>query len=171
MYPRLSRAIAADEVRLRFTPTAEEIDFGDKGSRSPGSRLTLLTLLKLFQYLHRFPDPNEVPPAVVQHLRIQLSIGDAIPFDNRDPVQRARQYRAIREYTGIRAWCKEARRIAVTAGYDAALVMARPADILNAMLAGLIQARYEMPAFSTLARVLGRVRWRIATLAARFSAA
>ena len=158
MYPRLSRAIAADEVRLRFTPTAEEIDFGDKGSRSPGSRLTLLTLLKLFQYLHRFPDPNEVPPAVVQHLRIQLSIGDAIPFDNRDPVQRARQYRAIREYTGIRAWCKEARRIAVTAGYDAALVMARPADILNAMLAGLIQARYEMPAFSTLERVVGRVR-------------
>ena len=68
VYPRLSRAIAADEVRLRFTPTAEEIDFGDQGSRSPGSRLTLLTLLKLFQYLHRFPDPNEVPPAVVQHL-------------------------------------------------------------------------------------------------------
>ena len=33
VYPRLSRAIAADEVRLRFTPTAEEIHFGDKGSR------------------------------------------------------------------------------------------------------------------------------------------
>jgi len=29
--------------------------------------------------------------------------------NDRHPVQRARQYRAIREYTGIRAWCKEAR--------------------------------------------------------------
>ena len=45
IYPRLVGAIAVDELKLHFTPTAEETDFGDQGARSPGSRLTLLTLL------------------------------------------------------------------------------------------------------------------------------
>jgi hypothetical protein len=70
IYPRLVGSIAVDELKLHFTPTAEETDFGDQGARSPGSRLTLLTLLKLFQKLHRFPSPDEVPPAVINHLRI-----------------------------------------------------------------------------------------------------
>jgi len=61
IYPRLVGAIAVDELKLHFTPTAEETDFADQGARSPGSRLTLLTLLKLFQKLHRFPSPDEVP--------------------------------------------------------------------------------------------------------------
>jgi len=48
----------------------------------------------------------------------------------------------------------------VAAGYEAALVLARPADILNAIIAALIRARYELPAFSTLERILGCVRAR-----------
>jgi len=57
-----------------FTPTAEELEFANKGARSNGSRLTLLTLLKFFQALHRFPAPTEVPPAIVQHIRIHLGM-------------------------------------------------------------------------------------------------
>ena len=158
IYPRLVGSIAVDELKLHFTPTAEETDFGDQGARSPGSRLTLLTLLKLFQKLHRFPSPDEVPPAVINHLRIHLRLGEAVEFENADAVQRARQYRAIREYTGVMRWSKEACGVAVTAGYEAALVLARPADITNAIIAALIRARYELPAFSTLERILGRVR-------------
>jgi hypothetical protein len=44
IYPRLVGAIAVGELKLHFTPTAEETDFADQGARSPGSRLTLLTL-------------------------------------------------------------------------------------------------------------------------------
>ena len=51
IYPRLVGAIAVDELKLHFTPTVEETDFADQGARSPGSRLTLLTLLELFQKL------------------------------------------------------------------------------------------------------------------------
>ena len=94
IYPRLVGAIAVDELKLHFTPTAEETDFADQGARSPGSRLTLLTLLELFQKLHRFPGPDEVPPAVINHLRIHLRLGEAVEFENADAVQRARQYRA-----------------------------------------------------------------------------
>ena len=95
VYPQLAGSFATADLERYFTPTAEEIDFADKGARSPGFRLTLLTLLKLFQMLHRFPAPDEIPSAVVNHLRIHLRIGEQVAFENGDAVQRARQYRAI----------------------------------------------------------------------------
>ena len=157
VYPQLVAAFAADELERYFTPTAEELEFANKGARSNGSRLTLLTLLKLFQVLHRFPAPSEVPAAIVQHIRIHLGIGDDVMLENNDAVQRSRQYAAIREYTSVRRWDKEARHLAVAAGYAAALVMARPADIVNATIGALIHARYELPVFATLERILHRV--------------
>ena len=75
VYPQLMATFAADELERYFTPTAEELEFANKGARSNGSRLILLTLLKLFQMLHRFPASGEVPAAVVQHIRIHLGIG------------------------------------------------------------------------------------------------
>jgi hypothetical protein len=41
------------------------------------------------------------------------------------------------------AWSKQARHIAAQAGYQAALVMARPADITNAIIAALTHERFE----------------------------
>jgi len=39
-YPRLAGSFATTDLERYFTPTAEEIDFADKGARSPGFRLT-----------------------------------------------------------------------------------------------------------------------------------
>jgi len=68
-----------------------------------GQPLALLALLKVFQKLHRFPGPGEIPPMVVQHLRIPLRLGDAVTLESPDKFRRARQHRAIREYTGVMA--------------------------------------------------------------------
>ena len=95
---------------------------------------------------------------VVQHLRIPLRLGDAVTLESPDKFRRARQHRAIREYTGVMAWCRKASRVAEGAGYEAALVMARPTDITNAIIAALIYARYELPAFSTLERLTKHVQ-------------
>lgn len=152
IYPQLAQTIAPDELAVCFTPTEEEIDFTTKSARLPASRLTILVLLKLFQKLHRFPNPEEVPGAVVDHIRIQLGLGVAVAFEYENPVQRARQRDAIREYTSFMAWSKEARHMAAQTGYQAALVMGRPADISNAIIAALTHAGFELPAFSTLER-------------------
>ena len=48
VYPQLVAAFAADELERYFTPTAEELEFANKGARSNGSRLTLLTLHRPF---------------------------------------------------------------------------------------------------------------------------
>src|SRR5450432_2584922 len=75
VYPQLAEPITADELAIHFTPSEEEIAFTIKTARLPGSRLSLMMLLKLFQKLHRFPNPDEVPASVVDHLRIQLRFG------------------------------------------------------------------------------------------------
>ena len=124
----------------------------------PASRLSLLVLLKVFQKLHRFPDREEMAASIVDHLRIQLRLGTAVPFEVNDPVQRARQRTAIREYTGVKGWSKQARHVAAEAGYQAALVMARLADITNAIVAALTNARFELPAFSTVERITKHAR-------------
>jgi hypothetical protein len=98
VYPQLVQPISGDELALHFTPTQDELEFTTKNARRASSRLGLLVQLKLFQRLHRFPDPNEVPTAVVNHLRIHLQLGPTIPLDLSDPLQRARHRNAIREY-------------------------------------------------------------------------
>jgi hypothetical protein len=96
VYPQLAETITADDLALHFMPSEEEIEFANKTARLPASRLSLLVLLKLFQKLHRFPNPDEVPAAVVNHLRIQMRLGAAVLFEYDDPVQRARRRNSIR---------------------------------------------------------------------------
>ena len=158
VYPQLALAISADELALHFTPTQDELEFTIKNARRASSRLGLLVLLKLFQRLHRFPDPNEVPVAVVNHLRLHLQLGPAIPLDLTDPQQRARHRNAIREHTGVEAWSPQVRHFAVETGLKAAFVMARPADIANAIIAELTHSGFELPAFSTLERITKHTR-------------
>ncbi len=153
VYPQLAENSGADNLTIHFTPTEEEIIFVTKGARLPSSRLSLLVLLKLFQHLHRFPDPAEIPTCVVDHLRIQLRLGAPVACELADPVQRTREQIAIREYTGVTGWSKHARHVAAETGLQAALVMARPADITNAIVAALTNARFELPTFSTVERI------------------
>jgi hypothetical protein len=114
--------------------------------------------LQLFQQLHRFPDPNEVPAAIVNHLRIHLRLGPSVACDLSEPVQRTRHRSAIREYTGVMAWSAQARHLAVATGFKVSLVMARPADVANAMIAELTHSSFELPAFSTLERITKHAR-------------
>ena len=158
VYPRLSASLDTNYLALHFTPSEDEIAFSNNNARRPSSRLSLLTLLKLFQLLHRFPDPKEVPQAIVDHLRIHLRLGSSVACDLIEPVQRARHRNAIREFTGVMAWSQQARHLAVETGFKASLLMPRPADIANAVIAELTHAGYELPAFSTLERITKHVR-------------
>jgi hypothetical protein len=142
VYPQLARAISADELSLHFTPNEDELEFTARSARRASSRLRLLALLKLFQHLHRFPTPGEVPTALVDHLRIHLQLGPAVPYELADPLQQARHRSAIREYTGVTAWSAQASRLAAATGFKAALAMARPADIANAIIAELTHSGF-----------------------------
>ena len=67
----------------------------------------------------------------------------------------------IRDYLGITAFSAGGRRVLVAALLDAAQSKDILADLINAGLEALIEARYELPAFSTLQRAAQKARAQV----------
>ena len=65
---------------------------------------------------------------------------------------------AIREHLDVKAYKgKEARHTAVRAAYQAAEAMDQQTDLINATIGELVRQKYELPAFSTIDRIVERV--------------
>ena len=69
-----------------------------------------------------------------------------------------RHHQVVREYYQIIPYGKDARRVALRTILRAICTMDNPADLINAAIDELIKQRYELPAFSTLDRLVGRIR-------------
>ncbi len=123
-----------------------------------GQILAFLVMLKSFQRLGYFPRPEEVPGAVVSHLRSRLGLPNHAP---QAPPPRSRQrYRdAIREHLGVKPFGDDARKVAAEAMARAAATMDDPADLVNVAVEELVKERFELPAFSTLDRLARKVRY------------
>jgi hypothetical protein len=156
-YPRFKRRPSAQELREVYTPNAADLLFTQATARGPAPTLTLVVLLKAFERLGYFPRLQEVPFAVVAHLRSCLRL----PADTSLEVTPRTLYKhhaAIREYLRVIAWGAHARHVAVVAVHDAAQVKDHPADLINVAIEELVRQRYELPAFSTLDHLVQRVR-------------
>jgi hypothetical protein len=69
-----------------------------------------------------------------------------------------RHQKAIRDYLNVRSYNKETLHIATSAIHQAAQVMDNPADLINVAIEELIKERCELPAFSTLDRLVRRIK-------------
>lgn len=94
----------------------------------------------------------------MNHLRSCLRLDQQTPFGYDGPRTLYRHHHGIRDFLQVKAYEKEARRLTIQAVYEAAQVMDNPADLINVALETLIKERYELPAFSTLDRLVRRVR-------------
>lgn len=157
-YPRFKRSPTPQHLHALYTPTAEEMAFAQKTTRSLTSQLSLLVLLKSFQQLGYFPKIGDVPAAVVDHLRNCLSLIPAIEPGYEETRTLYRHHQAIRDYLRVTPWGTDASRLAIRAVSEAAETKDNPADLINVALEILIKERYELPAFSTLDRLVRRVR-------------
>jgi Domain of unknown function (DUF4158) len=160
-YPRFGQNPSASELARLYTPTLRELDLAKQTTRSgENQQLAFLVMLKGFQRLGYFPKDEEVPEAVVTHLRSRMGLPEGA---RTVPPPRSRQrYRdAIREHLGVKVFDYRARRIAVEAVADAAASMDGPADLLNVAIEELIKERFELPAFSTLDRLTRHTRYRV----------
>jgi TnpA family transposase len=156
-YPRLKRHFIRKELTDAYTPTLQEIEFARTVSRGPGAVLSFVVTLKVFQRLGYFLAPARIPVVIVNHVSSCLQI----PPDTRpdSSLRSDRRYQQkIRTYLNISPYGKQSRHIAVKAVSEAALVMDNPADLINVAIEELIKQRYELPAFSTLDRMAGRIR-------------
>lgn len=174
-YPRFTRLPTSRELHEGYTPTAPERAFGARAARTERHLLGVLVLLKAFQRLGYFPRLETVPAAVIAHLRSCLQLEPGVQPGYETPRTLYRHHQAIRDYLAVQPYGPHPRHLAVAAVYAAAQVMDHPPDLINVAVEELVRQRCELPAFSTLDRLVGRVRALVndrlfATVAAQLSA-
>lgn len=157
-YPRFKRSPSARELDTLYTPTEDELQFARLIARKIQPRFGLLLLLKAFQRLGYFPAMEDIPVAIVQHVRATAGIDAEISAAYAEPRTLYRHHLAIRERLSVSAWGDEGLRVASEAMATAAEVMDNPADLINVAIEELVRQRIELPAFSTLDRLSRRIR-------------
>lgn len=156
-YPRIKQRLTKSELQEFYTPNLEEKFFIRENARNDEPQLHLLVQLKCFQRLGYFPNLEDVPDSVIKHLRSALRFKDEI-FPLVIPRTLYRHQATVRKFLGVKSYDKTARKLIVRAVYKAAQVMDNPADLINVAIEDLIKERYELPAYSTLDRLVGRIR-------------
>jgi hypothetical protein len=165
-YPRFPKVLTAGDLGACYTPLPEELEWARRSTRGERPRLGLLVLLKVFQQMHYFPALDEIPAAVVDHVRAVADIGAGVQFgyDTQLSPTLFRHYAAIRDYLGVTPYYgSDANAIATRAAHTAALAMDQPVDIINATIDGLIAQNIELPAFSTLDRIAEQIHAKTQT--------
>jgi hypothetical protein len=167
-YPRFKRSPSTRELDALYTPSDEELIFAQAFTRGAQPRFGLLFLLKSFQHLGYFLLIEEIPSAIVQHVRLGIGMDTEVSPVYVELHTLYRNHQAIRKLLGVSAWNEDGLRVASEAMSAAADVMDNPADLINVAIEELVRQRIELPTFSTLDRLSRRIR---ALINGRFFAA
>ncbi len=157
-YPRFKRTMSAREIADVFTPSAEEIEWARDKTTTEPNMLALMTSLKSFQYLGYFPGLDEVPEHVLAHVRSALGLSGDVRADV-DADRTGKRYREItRLRLGVKSDKAESRGVAEAAVRAAAQAKDNPADLINVAIEHLVRKRLELPGYTTLDRMVARIR-------------
>jgi Domain of unknown function (DUF4158) len=160
-YPLLKAEPTEKELAELYTPTEAELAFARRRTNQPVQRVGLLLLLKTFQRLGYFVVLTDIPLVAVHHVARCAGFPDAVELLHIYDLSTARDRhrRLIREYLGVNADGKEARKRIIEFCFQAARTRDDLPDIINVAIEELIRQRYELPAFSTLLRIARTARY------------
>ena len=157
-YPQFKRLTSARVLHVFFTPAEDEVAWARERTASPEALLTLVVDLKCFQKMARFCSREEIPQAVIDHVRHCLGLAPAIEPDH-GAARTAKWHRKqVRMRHGVTYDQRRARAVAEAAIREAALVKNHPPDLINVALERLVEASLELPAFSTLDELAASIR-------------
>src|SRR5215471_10344031 len=80
-YPRFKRRPTTKELAEIYTPTVEDLAFVRGIARGPAPTLTTMVLLKSFQRLGYMPRLQDVPFAIIGHIRSCLRLPSDTSLD------------------------------------------------------------------------------------------
>jgi TnpA family transposase len=160
-YPRFKPSLTTNELHILYEPTEEERDFIATYARGEAQQLTLLTLLKCQQHLGYLPALADVPDQIRAYLCQQLHLLPLMDVHVEAEKTLYRYRQVIRAYLGIKPYGDGGKDVVETAVQQAAYTMSDPADLINLAVEHLIQQRFELPAFSTLDRLVTHVRHEV----------
>ena len=159
-YPRVERRPDRAELCQHYDLTEAEHVFLRRHARGDVGRLLLALVLKTRAHLGFFPAPNEVTRTVVDHLAAQVAAGEVA--DSVATAARTKSfYRyqdAVRLRLDARVFGAAGRALVTQTVRTAAATMSDPADLINRAIEALVEAGIDLPAFSTLDRLIGHLR-------------
>jgi TnpA family transposase len=157
-YPRFKPSLTANELQTLYDPTEEERDFVSTHARGEAQQLTLLTLLKCQQHLGYLPALADVPDDIRTYLCQQFHLLPLMDVHAEAERTLYRYHQLIRTYWDIKPYGEGGQDVVERAVQQATYTMSDPADLINLAIEHLIQQRFELPAFSTLDRLVTHVR-------------
>lgn len=127
-YPTFARAPQPKELLPLYTPTPEDVVFVSTTARGKSQQFALMILLKVFQKLGYFPAPQQIPGAIITHIRGVMKLPEDLVPDI-TPRTLYKYHAAIRTHLKINGDGKQIRHIARKAVSDVAMIMDDPADV------------------------------------------
>ena len=155
-YPDLNYWLGPKELKALYTLTDQDHKFISCNASGDEQRFNLAALLKSRLALGFFTQISEIPDQIMKHLESQLSISPSTVLKKTIKERtRMRYLLVIREYISSKSYdAKHIESVIEKASYT----MSDPADLINVALQALTREKMELPAFSTLDRLVGHVR-------------
>ncbi|MCP3927366.1 MAG: Tn3 family transposase, partial [Desulfobacterales bacterium] len=162
-YPRIRLNMTEKELFKIYTPNKEEIEFAKKNTYVALTRLGLLVLLKVFQRLGYFPQIDEIPTRIINHIAVHASLkGISRKIRKYDSGgSRWKHMALIRSRLGIKAYSEGGEKTMINVMIEASQSKNIIADIINASIEELIRQKFELPSFSTMNRAAHEARHEV----------
>lgn len=159
-YPRFLKQLSEKELSDCYELDNKELDFIRNNTFSDRGYLIMAVILKTRQQLGYFPTLKEIPFQVTSYISKQLNLASTI-WQSYDSINRMMLHRyrsACRKFIGSYPFTNKGKKLVRVCVKDAAHTMSDPADLINVAIEALTNANTELPAFSTLDRLIGNER-------------
>lgn len=158
-YPRLDKQLSDKESALSYGLDEQELQFINQHARHGQNHLLLAVMLKTRQQLGYFINLNQVPWQIITIIAEQLDTTvEQWQVDKQDKKTLYR-YRALcRQWLSSTPFSADQRQRICRCVNQAAYTMSDPADLINVAIETLVQQQVELPAFSTLDRLVNHER-------------
>src|SRR4051794_13859843 len=163
-YPRPGARLTREELDARYALTETDLAFVHANARGDTGRLMLATLLKVRRDLGCFPALGEVHAGTVAYLAAELGVAAPQAGVDGGAGRTKSLYRyqaAVRVHLSAAPYDDAAERLATGAVLETAETMSTPADLINRSVEALEAAAIDLPAFSTLDRLVSRLRTEV----------
>lgn len=160
-YPRFKKTFTDSELKQIFQPSSEEFTFTKMQTRKPHNYLTLMSLLKCEQYLGYSPAIKIIPLQIQNYIRQQLGLLPVVELLEETDLNKKTFFlfrQSIRFFLKIKPYNQGGEEIVSKQVETSSYTMSDPADLINVAIEVLVQHHYELPAFSTLNRLVGKIR-------------
>jgi hypothetical protein len=117
-YPRFKRVIPARELAEAFTPTAGEVGWAREKTQNDQHLLALVVWLKSYQRLGYFPRLDEIPVAVLDHVRGLLGLAGEVELAH-DADRTAKWHQGlVRAFVGVKYSAVKSKMVALDPAFD-----------------------------------------------------